>query len=251
MKIYTFWDRGKNKMPFSNRYNVAGWIKLGYDVTIVDLKNMNQFFDIGELPKNFDTLIPQHQSDCVRCLLLLEHAPCLWLDSSIILLKPLDWWTDTDKKMSLFNLFNSNHIENWMIYVKNKNNIILRRWYEKMRDLHEYTKFSAMKDEFIYSSCIYRYGIGHAFMFLSPLIYGVCAHKFRYLVMHVSMCVLLDQKDFKEMFDRDVHVYHGKRFLAYFCVVPNEFVKFTSLDNKKLNKDIIKGVRNKFTDLYR
>lgn len=67
-------------------------------------------------PKNFDKInTPAHRADWVRCYTLAKHGG-VWLDSSIIMLKPLESWVDMDFN-GLQGFWIGDAFENWAFAV--------------------------------------------------------------------------------------------------------------------------------------
>jgi hypothetical protein len=94
--IWTFWDRGADRMPPFYQLNVEGWRRLAPGWRIVALNlvagdplHVDNFVARGELPASFDALSPVVQSDAVR-LALLKARGGVWMDASNLLTAGLD-----------------------------------------------------------------------------------------------------------------------------------------------------------------
>jgi hypothetical protein len=141
--VWTFWDRGAERMSPFYRLNVEGWQRLlgpGWRVEVLNLvdgdsRNVRNFVDAADLPASFDRLSPVVQSDVVRLALLKKHGG-VWMDASIVLLRTLDdiCWrplADPDQDVVLAGFCNtgwgSDHLErkdcfeSWFIAARREN----------------------------------------------------------------------------------------------------------------------------------
>jgi hypothetical protein len=95
--VWTFWDRGAERMSAFYRLNVDGWRHLlgpEWRVEVVnavdgDRQHARRFVEAGDLPPTFDRLSPVTQSEAVRLALLRRHGG-VWMDASNILLRHVD-----------------------------------------------------------------------------------------------------------------------------------------------------------------
>lgn len=198
MKVFTFWDKGETKLPELNRRNIEIWKRFGLDVTVVSLETLGEFIDKTKLPENFDKLGPEHQSDCVRMLLLLEYAPCVWMDSSIVITQNIDWWTtdvveaNPDVTYTGFYLGEKSYVENWAMFSVVKNNPLLIEW----RDLFfKLLGAKGMAD----SPILQAY---------NDKVHGVS----EYLRMHCAvMHLITTNPDFKEKWERETRLFDAAK----------------------------------------
>jgi hypothetical protein len=95
--VWTFWDRGAERMSPFYQLNVDGWRHLlgpSWRIEVVnavdgDLRHVRRFVDPSDLPPTFERLSPVVQSDAVRLALLKTHGG-VWMDASNILLRPIE-----------------------------------------------------------------------------------------------------------------------------------------------------------------
>lgn len=215
MQIFTFWDKGEENLATINAINVKGWRKLGYTVTVLSNDTYDKYIDIYRLPKKFDNLIVQHKSDCIRCLLLLKYAPCIWLDSSILLTENLDWWLPgPDKSISLFHWKTTElYYENWAIYNKIPNNPVLEQWYNLMVEVHD---CSTQRGVDVCAMKSVRQEIINGFFMISPILvatlaYIGCINAVTYLRMHAAVKYLIETDPvFANLFYKEVHLEYAE-----------------------------------------
>lgn len=77
-------------LPAIVKLSIDSWKKLNpeYDVRVLDDATMWNYLDRAELPRAFECLDVVHVSDVVRLALLVKYGG-VWLDASMVTLKPL------------------------------------------------------------------------------------------------------------------------------------------------------------------
>jgi Capsular polysaccharide synthesis protein len=144
--VWTFWDRGAERMSPFYRLNVDGWRSLlgpSWRVEVLNVVeghgcNVRNFVDAEDLPASFDRLSPVTQSEAVR-LALLKRNGGVWMDASIVLVKTLDeiCWrglADVDQDLILAGFcdtgWGSDHLdrrdyfESWFIATRRDNELV-------------------------------------------------------------------------------------------------------------------------------
>jgi len=130
--IWSYWD--SDTQPLTVQVALYTWYKHNKDYHIIMLNknNIHKYIDLNTLPKKFNELSVQKQSDVIR-LGLLEKYGGIWLDSTIYLNQSLsiEWdnqydiggyWAEfftTDPKHPVF--------ESWFISCP-KNSKLIKAW---------------------------------------------------------------------------------------------------------------------------
>lgn len=105
--------------------------------TVIDQSSMWRFLSRDDLPSTFEVLSLPHKTDLIR-LALLEKYGGVWMDSSIILLKPLHRFVSG---RLFFHGSDYDYIENWFMAAPPKDEAIaavrrcLMNWYNQWGDL--------------------------------------------------------------------------------------------------------------------
>lgn len=90
-RIWTYWQ---GDVPEHIRTNIDTWRRLNptWTIQLVNNTNLRTFLHPSDLPATFydDVETHQYSSDIVRVIMLYTYGG-VWLDASIVLLKPLDW----------------------------------------------------------------------------------------------------------------------------------------------------------------
>lgn len=88
--IWSYWHAGER--PRVVELCVRNWIALnpGYAVRVVSMETLHDFVAQADVPEAFAKTSPARQSDWLRLYLLHRHGG-IWLDSSFILTRSLDW----------------------------------------------------------------------------------------------------------------------------------------------------------------
>jgi|UniRef100_A0A6C0LWE9 hypothetical protein len=128
--IWTYWSGTKDSIY--NECQFSWRDKLRYSRWVVKRLNPTNIHKYGlDLPTNFNSLIPAHQSDVVRLGLLYKYGG-IWMDSTIYLNRGLDWVlnevdvTSTDYYMCKWDYLN--YPENWMIVCPKPLNENILKW---------------------------------------------------------------------------------------------------------------------------
>eukprot|EP01024_Parvocaulis_polyphysoides_P019874 TRINITY_DN19102_c0_g2_i1.p1 TRINITY_DN19102_c0_g2~~TRINITY_DN19102_c0_g2_i1.p1 ORF type:complete len:369 (-),score=38.80 TRINITY_DN19102_c0_g2_i1:983-2029(-) len=145
---WSFWHQGEDQMPDFMKLNVQTWrSKLGeeWKITVLneqqDSKNFYlNFIDLEELPKAFDSMDKKKKRDMVRLALLCRYGG-VWIDASVILVKPISQWVkfsgSQPEHISGFYLskfgsekFNYKDLFSSWFIAANKNSPFIHKWYE-------------------------------------------------------------------------------------------------------------------------
>jgi hypothetical protein len=230
--IWTYWDQGVKKLPYFNQKCIKSWKKNNpeFKVIILDQNNLFKFLTCEDLPKNWKYFPPQLKSDFIR-IALLDNYGGIWMDSSIICIKPLNKLFSFDKSLEGFALqnFSRNNdltvFENWFISAR-KGSYIIKKW----RD--EFTKLYKDKKNFTELSNNDFEGVD----------FQNINHYNFYLSMHLifQKCLQTDSL-FRNLYYADTNIYSAESnaFLHY--------IKF-GWDNKYII-DFIKEINNFYSEL--
>jgi len=83
--------RKKAVLPSLVQLSIWSWEKLNptYDIRILDEETVWNYLDRNEMPDAYDCLDTTHTSDVIRTALLVKYGG-VWIDASMIMLKPLE-----------------------------------------------------------------------------------------------------------------------------------------------------------------
>jgi len=143
--IWTYWD-DENKIPKTVKMCMEGWKKYNpnYKITLLTKKN---FYNYVKIPKNilshprFNDM-PQRFADLIRLWVLTEHGG-VWIDSSIILRKSLDFLIPKDIEYYGYYIDSMTKnkkypvIENWF-FACVKNSKFMRLWRDEFSSIVKY-----------------------------------------------------------------------------------------------------------------
>lgn len=218
--IWTYWDQGINNLPYFNQECIKSWKKFNpkFKVILLDRYNLFKYLNYQDLPENWSYFPPQLKSDFVR-IALLDNYGGVWMDSSIICIKPLNKLFTFDKSLEGFALqgFSRNNdlsvFENWFISAR-KGSYIIKKWREEFtkvyKDKKKFTELSNRDFEGIDFQNINHYNF--------------------YLGMHLifQKCLQTDPL-FRNLYKLDTNIYSAESnaFLHY--------MKF-GWENKGINK---------------
>lgn len=89
-QIWTYWNAETPDAMVQEC--IANWRAQcpGFEVHMLNSRNLAERVPAGDLPPNFDALHPTKQSDWVR-LYVVRHFGGYWLDATIVLTQPLQW----------------------------------------------------------------------------------------------------------------------------------------------------------------
>ena len=140
-RIWTYWQ---GDVPKSIQKNIDTWKRLNptWTIHLLNNNNLQTYLHPNDLPSTFynDIETPQYSSDIVRVIMLYTYGG-VWLDASIVLLKPLDWVLHeyTTKDIDYLGYYMPNFttntnfkiIESWFISSK-PNTMFLKLVYGQM-----------------------------------------------------------------------------------------------------------------------
>lgn len=135
--IWTYWDKGE--LPEIVKLCIINWENLNpdYNIVLVTRQNIAKYSS-EQIPKNFERMSPQRQSDWVR-LAVLKGNGGFWIDSTIILTDNFDWIDNfifgDIEGLAYFNpshTIDNKHpiIESWFIVAK-KNSRFIASWFKE------------------------------------------------------------------------------------------------------------------------
>jgi hypothetical protein len=144
--IWTYWCQGIDNIPEFNKLCIETWMRKNpnYIIHVLDGNTILNFLNLDELPTYFFEIEPlQSRSDVAR-LALLNKFGGVWMDSSIICLRPLDEWLCspilTGFAAPWFSLKNELDVfESWFIAC-NKNSYIIQTWNREYKKLWQNRK---------------------------------------------------------------------------------------------------------------
>lgn len=149
--VWSYWDQTSDvkKWPYFYQVCYESWRRHlpepKWSIHILSADNLDEFISRRSLPKNFDDLLVQRKSDCVRLALLKKYGG-VWLDTGILLQKSLDWVIDLGvENVGYYNQESSTTgdntvVENWFL-ASSPDNYIIRRWHKTFKKaLDKYTE---------------------------------------------------------------------------------------------------------------
>ncbi len=131
-KIYFLWFQGVENAPCLVRWNLTRWIELNpdYDVITLDAKTSATYLD--DLAIDPTSLSLQAQSDIIRLCILRRHGG-IWVDASVLPIKPLNSWLPEAADKSDFFAYEREGVvlpmSSWFLAAKH-DALIIRKWYE-------------------------------------------------------------------------------------------------------------------------
>jgi hypothetical protein len=140
-KIWIFWYQGWNKAPELSKKCLESWIKLNpsWQVNKLSRDNIEDYLDLKSLDFDFDSKSPISCTVDIINLNLLKKYGGVWIDSTVLCLKPLDSWIKKYLKKGFF-AYKFNPIANddgnyrilstWFL-AANKDNYLINKWCEK------------------------------------------------------------------------------------------------------------------------
>lgn len=171
--IWTYWENLK-KTDWGHRPEATSasfldlchrsWRRLNPDwkVHILNQFTVWDYISKDDLPKGFDNLMIQHKSDSIRLALIVKYGG-VWIDATILLLKPLDSVikeSEPEKRHFYVNRGTKNkptiktryaryntefHVENWFIAAPPQDPFILRT-NNCVKELHKFTDKKRFED---------------------------------------------------------------------------------------------------------
>jgi hypothetical protein len=148
--IWMYWAQGEDDLKQNHVYNylcVSAWRSMNptWRFVFLDLQNRQRF--VPEI-KYYSLLEVQKQADILRLMLLIKYGG-VWVDASVLPMRPLDTFIDTyvNNDGSLFmykytnNKFPDLLISNWFMYTPCASHPMLSEWLLKIiYNLHDVEK---------------------------------------------------------------------------------------------------------------
>ncbi|CAE7365674.1 HPCAL1 [Symbiodinium natans] len=90
---WSFWDKGKDKLPDFRRLCMETWAVQNphWKIVVLDQSNVHEYLEPKELPRLWPEMYVPWQADAVRLALLVKYGG-LWIDASTICFQPFDKW---------------------------------------------------------------------------------------------------------------------------------------------------------------
>lgn len=127
--IFCFWDNGWDKAPDLCQFCLASWRTLNPNWNIIDLDQgeANQVVERSMFPRDMKT---RHYANLLRSNLLAERGG-VWVDATLLCLKPLDEWLPMILSQTDFFVFYrpgwDRLLSNWFIAAK-QSSFLMERW---------------------------------------------------------------------------------------------------------------------------
>ena len=115
--IYVFWDSGIENAPEICRFCVDSWriLNPGWNVISLEKESAQEIVDKSSYPEGFQTA---HYADILRTRLLNSYGG-VWIDATLLCLKPLDAWLPMMFNQTGFFAFShpgqDRRISNWFL----------------------------------------------------------------------------------------------------------------------------------------
>jgi hypothetical protein len=152
--IWTFWDT--EELPEFIEKCIETWKfhNSDYEIIVMNMSNYNNYTDIDVTKlRHYSKWKPQLTADYIRLSVLKEHGG-VWMDASIICIKPLKFEESTEffvyykDNYGLLGNYKYPLIESWFI-ASSKHNLFIEEWFREL--LNETEKYSSM-DFYAWSS---------------------------------------------------------------------------------------------------
>lgn len=145
--IWTYWDQGIDQIPYFNKKCIESWKHYNpeFQVIIVDKNTVFDYIYVTDLPEHWNEFMLQLKSDFVRINLLYYYGG-VWIDSSIVCIKPLKEAFTFNKSIEGFAIkkFSKNNginvFENWFISAK-YGSYIIKKWREEFLNLYKNKRY--------------------------------------------------------------------------------------------------------------
>ena len=113
-KIWIYWDKGWEKAPIICKECLESWKKhnKNWDINELDDKNISKYIT----PLNIQNI--QKKSDNYRLQLLKKYGG-IWVDATVMCMKPLDNWLPSNNSFFAFSFipsYKDKLISNWFLY---------------------------------------------------------------------------------------------------------------------------------------
>jgi len=138
--FWAYWHDPDNVPPIVNECFIS-WRRNypTYSIIIVNSNTISKYIKRDELPRKFDQIkAHQMRSDFIRLALLRKYGG-VWIDASILMMKPIDpIWLDHKYDLAVFNqpwletIKDKPVAENWFISAP-KNSKIIELWSDEFR----------------------------------------------------------------------------------------------------------------------
>jgi hypothetical protein len=118
--IWGYWAQGFEQAPEIVHIAVESWKKHRGDLQIrlLDFKTLPDWLDMSDLPQTFDQLSHQKRANAIRLALLAKYGG-IWLDSTVIVTRPLMPWVRKVQSENGLFFFQANgkdfKFTNWFI----------------------------------------------------------------------------------------------------------------------------------------
>lgn len=131
MEIWSAWLQGRSNAPKQVQKIFSLWEELNpeHKLNIIELKEAEAIID--KLGIRQKIMTPQVKTNFVRTYLLAEHGG-VWVDSTLLPTKPLNYWLKNELTNQGFFAFRSSGapelvLQNWFLFSE-KNNPIINAW---------------------------------------------------------------------------------------------------------------------------
>ncbi|WP_419224982.1 glycosyltransferase family 32 protein [Acinetobacter sp. A2] len=246
--IWLYWDSPVKNNLVEICINRVKEICRGYEVIILDEKNVNEYIDLIEFNEN---LTKAHIADYIRLKILSVYGG-IWIDASTYLVENLDWILNylNDDEVFLFysdqctKNKNKPIYENWFI-VANKNNILINNW------LNEYLKCITSFDPFSYYSSVYSN---------KEIMQNIKINFAPYLICYIALSIIINSGQYKVKSinsGSQGHYYNYKNYFNGFLIscelllrnkkniYTPKMIKFTGVSRRIPNFFIQKKIYNR------
>jgi mannosyltransferase OCH1-like enzyme len=240
--IWTYWIQGIDRLPEFNKLCIESWREKNpnYIIHIIDDNTIHNYLDKNELPLYFNFIQPlQNRSDIVRLALLNKYGG-VWMDSSIICLRPLDEWVinprltgfaiPQNSKIGSLDVFDS-----WFIACS-KDSYLIKKWNLEYQKIWS----NRMNNQKIYE---------HPYLTKIP----TNLPDLEYLNIHLTFaaCLKHDQR-FKEEYDKAL-VINGYEDGFYHFMVNGWYDcdKFVKKNDNIINYELIADLKKRKTKILK
>ena len=157
--VWTYWGQGWDKAPVISRLCLQSWKKHNpnYLIMPLDDRSLNLFLPKGLMPKtNLAKIDRTAYSDIIRTG-LRKHYGGIWVDSTVLCTKPLDYWLYEISETNDFFAFRRKNkkremICSWFLYAK-KNTEIINYWWDSVLT---YWNHRQRKDEYYWVHNLFK-----------------------------------------------------------------------------------------------
>lgn len=142
--IWMFWLQGWDKATELSKICLQSWIDLNptWNVVALSKDNIQDYLDLSEITDNFYTKSPISCTVDIINIALLKKYGGIWIDSTVLCLKPLDTWIYDWMTSGIFTykfdplppkdeLTNKNRLLSTWFIAANKESYIIDKWYQE------------------------------------------------------------------------------------------------------------------------